>query len=301
MHIKDLGKGLLPDPPDPRDYKLEEIIAAPVVDWSKEVMLPDIEDFDQVSSDACGAVSSSFYHEQLISKVFSKRDLFSRTALVYGSYARDNIMQIVSFGHADKNEIPDPDSPNPQNMRDKTGTAAHLRIDDRELDGYSMPAYSIDYIAYCVANFKGCVFGVYGDNAGWQDYANPKPPKVHEWGHLIYAQGYHLHGGQKCIIAKSSWYPKSSTIKYHHIKEDYFKSDTMSPWVIIPRKELEMKLVNDNGTYFLEGEKGKIGIADMPFLTALRAITDKEEIRASVGPQIKVVETAANTFVIKDK
>ena len=240
MHINELGKGILPDLPDPRDYKLEQIVAVPVVDWSKDILLPDVENFDQMMSDACGPVGSSFYHEQLISKIFSKRDLSSRTLLAYGSYARDNILAIVNEGQADKVEVLDPENPTPENMRDTTGTAAHERIDDREADGYSFPAYSIDYAAYCVANFKGCVFGVFGDSVGWVNPENPKPPLKHEWGHLLYAQGYHLHDSQKCIIAKSSWYPKSTTIKYHHIKEDYFKNDTMSPWVIIPRKELNM-------------------------------------------------------------
>lgn len=253
--ISQLGKGGLPDPLDRRDYSLALIVSAPIVDWSEYRILSDVSDFDQMASDACGPVSASFYHEQLIKKIYSKRDLASRTLLpAYGSYTRDNILEIVENGQADANEVADPATPTPQNMRDKTGTAEHLRIDDREADGYSFPAYSIDYVAFCVEQFGGCVFGVQGDNAGWADKENPSPPKRAEWGHLLLAQGYHMHDGQKCIIAKSSWYPKSTKVKYHHIKEDYFRNDTFSPWVIVPRERLSMP------TRYIVQKGGKLGV-----------------------------------------
>jgi hypothetical protein len=55
------------------------------------------------------------------------------------------------------------------------------------------------------------------------------------WGHALYAKGYHLHNGVKCVIAKSSWCKNGIT--EHHIKQDYFVSrNTFNPWTLIPKE-----------------------------------------------------------------
>ena len=65
-----------------------------------------------------------------------------------------------------------------------------------------------------------------------------------------------------------------------------------------------MRLVDDNGTVFLVGKKGKIGVADEPFFEALKAITDVETGSTTDIPQVKVIETKLvapfSGFVIKD-
>ena len=121
--------------------------------------------------------------------------------------------------------------------------------DDKELNYFSLSP-DIDSVAAGIKNYQGVVFGVVGSNPGWQGFANPRPPKPGEttWGHALYAMGYHLHDGLKCIIAKSSWC--NSGVTQHHIKEDYFKSGyTFNPWTLIPKGNMagQIKTVNIHG------------------------------------------------------
>lgn len=67
---------------------------------------------------------------------------------------------------------------------------------------------------------------------------------------------------------------------------------------IIKRKDT-MKLVNNNGTYYLEGNKGYFGINKPEFLNLLIKITDQVENRAPVGSQLGVIETTSDVFRIK--
>ena len=254
-NIEQLGKGALPDPVDERDFIAETQFGAAPIDWSKEFRLPEPKDRNQKNSDACGSYSGSYLHWQLKPKEFSTRDLFVRVALDYGSYLRDNVKEIVERGQADIKEVPDPANPTPQNMRDASGTKQQFRDDDKEANYFVVKQNSIDGVAQAVRDYKGAIFGVYGTNAGWKDKTNPTPPSSHSvagiWSHAIYAFGYHMHSGQKCIIAKSSWC--SGSHHEHHIKENYFnKGMTFNAWCVIPKEEQFMtnsKLVKFNGEY----------------------------------------------------
>jgi len=301
MDIKKLGKGCVPQLFDERDYKAETVFGAPVVDFSQEFRLPEPPNENQDGSLSCVSQAWSYYHWQLKGKDYSRRDLYSRIFLVPGGGAalRDGGKEICGAGHATRDEALDPIPQTETAMRSKDGITSEEQSSDIEASYYSM-INNINNVAYAIQNFKGAVFGVAGDNIGWQDKTNPSPPTgTPDWFHAIYGMGFHTHDGQKCIIAKSSW--ADATHHEHHIKENYFNvGRTFDLWVLIPKGD-SMKLVNDGGTFFIEGEKGKIGIADLPFLNALRAITDQIENRAAVGPQVRVVETASNTFIIKDQ
>src|SRR6185503_9305343 len=133
MNIDDLGKGAVKDTEDIRDFRLE-IMGAAQVDWSKEFRLPEIPGEDQGSSDSCVAHAWSYYHRQLHSKDYSRRDLFCRIALDYGAQIRDGGWQTVNNGQATKDEVPDPKPQTPKNMRDKSGTKQEYRDDDKELN-----------------------------------------------------------------------------------------------------------------------------------------------------------------------
>lgn len=235
MSIENLPKGALPDPPDERDYRLDALSALPPVDWAKEYRLPEPPNEDQGQSDACVSYSSSYYHWQLRRKNYSRRDLFARIALASGAYIRDGVKAIVDNGQATRNEVPDPASPTYANMRDKTGVNPQVEADDQELNYFIITDGSIDGVAAAVKAYQGVVFGVTGSNPGWKDLKNPRPPMSGEatWGHALYAMGYHLHSGIKCIIAKSSW---CNSVTEHHIKEPYFKTgNTFNPWTLIPK------------------------------------------------------------------
>jgi hypothetical protein len=251
MDIENLPKGCVPDPIDERDYKIESLGATPQVDWSREFRLPDPGNEDQGTSDSCVAQAWSYYHTQLHPKNYSRRDLFCRIALDYGAYIRDGGWQVVNNGQATRDEVFDPTTQTPQNMRDKTGTKQEYRDDDKELNYFVLPG-DIDTVASAVKTYKGVVFGVTGSNPGWQDLANPRPPFPGEaqWGHALYAYGYHVHDGWKCIIAKSSWC--NTGITEHHIKENYFNSGmTFNPWTLIPKEQImfKVKKIKINGAY----------------------------------------------------
>jgi hypothetical protein len=282
--IENLPKGALPDPVDERDYKIESLGAIPSVDFSKEFRLPDPGNEDQGSSDSCVAQAWSYYHTQLHPKHYSRRDLFCRIALDYGAYIRDGGWQVVNNGQATRDEVSDPNPETPQNMRDKLGTKQEYRDDDKELNFFVLSG-DIDTVASAVKAYKGVVFGVTGSNPGWQDLANPRPPLPGEaqWGHALYAMGYHLHDGQKCIIAKSSWC--NTGVTEHHIKANYFNSGmTFNPWTLIPKEQTMPKYfkVNDHGKLgimILEGFSGTIifenDFAEYQTLLKITGITDQ--------------------------
>lgn len=69
--------------------------------------------------------------------------------------------------------------------------------------------------------------------------------------------------------------------------------------IIIKRKE-SMKLGNNNGTYYLQGNKGWFGISGVEFLNLILRITDEVFNGPPVGSQLGVVETANDLFLIKD-
>ncbi len=291
--IENLPKGAVRDPADKRDFKIATLGALPPVEWNVPYSVPEPANDDQGSSDACVSYSCSYYHENMKPKRFSRRDLFSRIALSYGAYIRDGILAIKKQGQATKDEVPDPANPTPKNMRDKTGVTLDKELDDQEANGWVIESNDIDTCAAAIKLYGGVVFGVDGTNEGWQDLLNPRPPAPTDqtlWGHALYAKGYHLHNGIKCIIAKSSWC--NTGVTEHHIKENYFKSNhTFNPWTLIPKEQSMLEIVNDGGTYFIVGNKGKLGINGEDALAFWRKLTDKERTGSTAGiPQIGIWE-----------
>jgi len=246
LETEELGKGAIPDTKDERDY--EAPLGAVSVDWNTEFRLPEPPSFNQRSSDSCVSCAWSYYHWQLTGKLFSKRDLFCRIALDYGAYIRDGGLQLIKNGQADNREVEDPPMPTATNMRLATGTKPEFRIDDIQANSFVLPQQDINGVAWGIKEYKGVVFGVQGDNAGWKDMKYPTPPSmgIPVWGHALYAFGFHIcKDGQKCIIAKSSW----SGTNEHHIRENYFLTgNTFSAWTLIPKKAfMTNSLIVKNG------------------------------------------------------
>lgn len=258
IDISQLPKGAHPQPRDERDFLAQFVFGAPTVDWSKEFRLPEPPNENQGSSLSCVSQSWSYYHWQLHNKDYSRRSLYSRIFLPQGgAYLRDGGKEIVNRGHATRDEAPDPMPQTELEMRKRDGITEEEEASDKELEYYSLGNDpNIDLIAYAIANYKGCVFGVRGTNKSWQDYTNPKvpaPDDVDFWYHAIYGMGYHLHDGQKCVIAKSSWC--NGTHKEHHIKQEYFNAGGVyNCWVLIPKGD------NMNEIILLINYKGKVGL-----------------------------------------
>lgn len=232
-----IAPGALPDPIDERDFEAP-LGAGVSVDFNIPFQLPEPPNFNQSSADCCVACAWSYFHWQVGGTIYSKRDLFCRIAQDYGAYIRDGGLELVKNGQADNKEVKDPSSPNMTNMRSSTGTKPEYRIDGKVYSSFTLPQQDIEGYAWAIKNYKGIVFGVYGTNEGWKDKENPIPPSmgVTPWGHALYGFGYHMHAGEKCIIAKSSW---GGTV--HHIKHTYFYTgNTFSAWTLIPKKETPM-------------------------------------------------------------
>ncbi len=304
--IKQLPKGALKDKPDERDFAVS-FAGSVNIDWSKEFRLPDVGDADQGASDSCVAQAWSYYHRQLKGKDYSRRDLFCRIAQSYGAYIRDGGLEIVGRGQATRDEVSDPNWQTEQNMRSADGTKQEYRDDDKEVNSFVLPQQDINGVAWGIQNYKGVVFGVQGDNYGWRDLLNPEPPSygVAVWGHALYAMGFHMHGNQKCIIAKSSW---CNSVKEHHIKENYFiTGNTFSAWTLIPKEELVMKLVKntkDKTVGILTGNRDQriLAFADVE---ALGLLGDEPQYSMDFGntPVYNIVKKNPNGqgFVIVNK
>ncbi|MGE0126671.1 MAG: hypothetical protein AB7U82_01105 [Blastocatellales bacterium] len=256
MDISQLGTGAKVDTPDQRDFKYSAIAAgAAPVDWSMEFRLPEPPDENQNSSDSCVAQSSSYLHWQHKGKDYSRRDLFSRIFLDYGAMLRDGVKQTTKTGQQTRDECADPKPQTPANMRIKSSLPDSAGMDDLEASYFSV-GNTPDEIAQAVRDHRGCIFGVVGNWDTWKDLTNPEPPAPNtvNWQHAIYAFGYHLHDGQRCIIAKSSWC--NSSHNEHHIKENYFKLGmTFSPWAVVPKEQFmftnyKVKVITEKGEAF---------------------------------------------------
>ena len=268
--IETLPKGAIVDAPDSRDFAAAPLLAVlPPVDWQKGSVLPRPPLRDQGQADACVAHAWSYYHQQIKSLEFSRRDLFARIAQQYGADIRSGGWAIVTQGQQTEAELPDPNPETLANMRDKTGIDLAKELDDEEANSFIVPN-DVESVARAIVAYKGVAAGVTGSNEGWQDMTNPRPPQAAEtqWGHALYFVDFHIHGdGQKCIIAVTSW--PNAGITEHHIRENYFTSgNTFNPWTLIPKEQQSMVVkfkVNQSGKLgimILEGFTGTILFAD---------------------------------------
>lgn len=272
--IEDLPKGAHRDPVDNRDFQVHFAAPAPVpVDWANGSGLPRPTLIDQGQSDCCVACSWSYYHWQLRSQQFSRRDLFARIALSpvgSGAYIRDGGLALVNQGQATEVDLPDPDPETEQNMRDMTGVARAAELPWKEYNSFTT-AIDIVSVASAIGLYRGVVGGVYGTNPGWADLTVPEPPLPAEmanlnaliasgqiWEHALYLVDFHMHANpdgsqEQCIIAVTSW--PSAGITEHHLRARYFSAGaTFNPWTLLPAAAVAS--VQRNVTFSLGTSRG---------------------------------------------
>lgn len=264
--IEQLPKGLHKQPFDPRDLQYNVIMGASPVDWSKEVLQLEPPDSDQGTAQRCVGEATSYFHWQLKGDRFSPKDIYSQIYLPQsGAYLRDGPRVITTVGQQTLIECADPNPNNEANNRIKCANPQQA-LDALEASYYAINGKSIDTVALAIRDHLGAIIGVQGDNVGWSNLQEPKPPVNPDWAHALYAFGYHLHNGIKCIICKSSWC--NTGTREHHIKQDYFISgNTFDGWVIVPKENLMTKVfkIEDHGKLgiiIFEGYTGTVIFAD---------------------------------------
>lgn len=129
------------------------------------------------------------------------------------------------------------------------------------------------------------------------------------WGHLskfLCMKGQHVVEGELLAVTGNT----GSLTKGPHLHEDIWKNkvtlkfeDTINPHIFYVTQGESMVLVENNGTYYIEGDKGYFGINGTEYLNLLLKIVSPEKIehRLPKGVQLGVVETAPQSFLIKDK
>lgn len=240
MSIQNKGKGAIQRPLDARAFKIEVLGAKAPVDWQTGFRLPNPGDEDQGTSSSCVAQASSYYHNQIHPANYSRRDLYARIFQPGGgAYLQDGPGQIIKRGQATRDKVKDPVPQTEPSMEDKTGITITAEAPFKERAYYSLPD-DIESIAESVRDYQGAVIGIRGSNQGWADMVNPRPPSSGEpiWGHALYALGYHMDNGLRCIICKSSW---CDEVSEHHIKENYFQSGyTFNNLTMVPKGAMRM-------------------------------------------------------------
>lgn len=96
--------------------------------------------------------------------------------------------------------------------------------------------------------------------------------------------------------AIENFYTQQDVVNYFDSYGEPFKKQTARSTLTDVFKPLLtmklMRLVNDNGTYYLVGDKGKIGLADLGALNDIKAIESVEETGSTTGiPQVGIFET----------
>lgn len=251
--MENLGKGAVRSPEDKRDFQLAFIASSPQpVVWGGPLNRPEPPDTNQGSSDVCTCETVSSAKWTLTSVKWAVRSVFPYIALTYGAYLRDAFKWVVNQGQQPFVEIPDPNPMTMQNMRSKTGLSPESAAQHKSQLFFSTNGHSIEQVAQAIRDFKHVGFGLDISSEGWQDYTYPRPPipeKEETEGHALCGFDYHLDNGVKCIIAKSSWCGSQPGHHIHHIKENYFNSQSMfnEAYVLVERNNLITRYIVAKG------------------------------------------------------
>lgn len=156
------------------------------------------------------------------------------------------------------------------------------------------------------------------DNYTWEEfYADPEPTKrkelfadgqkwlkthkfEYEW--LTTNRDVILKHLKQCPLqillpghAVENFYTYTEAVNYLDSYEPFLKqtmrstlTDVFKPYLTI----MDLQLINDNGTIYLVGDKGKLGFADMESLNMIKSLSSKEIPNASTTgiPQLRVMK-----------
>lgn len=259
--IEDMKKGLIgPSPEDlnPKRHQLLGLseVVANAINFNEPIGLPIPPDEDQGSSSSCTWQAFCYYFYQWTGIQLSRQDGYSRTVQPGGGgYLVDPfrmLMKGTGQGCFDRSQHADPNPQTEYNMTLVVNLPGEVRK-VFNLHFWYVPYNDINAIATTMKNFKGIVFGVYGNNQAWQNMEHPNPvlPGQAAWAHALYGNEIGVDRGQDAIITKSSW---CNYVKRHFIIKDYFAGGVFSPIA------MEVKEVTDMDQVLFVNIKGAAGL-----------------------------------------
>jgi hypothetical protein len=251
--------GLLPDPPDERDFRFEgfgsSVLGVDDIDWDKgfnayEALKLSPITQDQGTSQSCVAQATKSYMRRVLhgvaslSSELSARFVYAQIHLPNGgAYIRDGVSTAATKGNLREVEMSSYDNGNPPSegfMRTAIIDETILNV-AKKLDKFSYRMIpgdtgNIDVFAQAIKNFHGAVGGFTGTNEGWCRSV-VRPPKTGEtkWGHAVDLCGFGkldvdvdgMKAGTKCLFTKNSWGDRYAIQMgkwkgYQAIPEEYF-------------------------------------------------------------------------------
>lgn len=261
MEEQELGKGLVPDIIDDRDYKYSDHVGAGVVmtdeewkqgfDIEKELNIK-IPFKNQCSSSSCVGQGFSYYLAVINAKETGKYEEVSAKSIYSqihlqggGAYLRDAAKLAVNFGanlEMNLSSYKTPGYTDEEFMEDKswitpelTKLAAILQAKDYK----SMAGLGIDYFARAIKDNHGCVGGVGGKNNGTWSSNEPKPPVGDPaWWHCLFFGKFGVDEKGKWIATPNSWGTRNEIDPLHpddwqKLREDWFNDNNkfiLNPW-----------------------------------------------------------------------
>jgi len=191
---------------------------------------------NQGNSSSCGGQAWAYYGE-VLEKVATKnyeprsaRWIYSHTRVpAGGSSGRNNCAHVIKKGWANESDVTSYENGKPPSEKLFIGIPtltqeAKENIEVSKALSYLGVTANIEVVAQAIAENYGCVLVVNGaDNGTWRSIY-PKPPKVKEWGHFVFATGVVIRNGKKYIKIINSWGDKVGEDGYQYLGEDYFKS-----------------------------------------------------------------------------
>ncbi len=262
------GTGGFIDSYDSRDLKLKDIAGATLpFSWDKGFDVEEKLGFkikikDQGASFSCGGQAWSYLAEVLEAlstnsyEPRSAKYIYAQTAVEGGgSYGRDNCEILQSQGSARESVLPS--YPNTEvNLTAAIDITNPVRDDAKKsiFYPYAHAEGDIDSIAQAIRDHNGVVLGVDGENNGTWISAFPKPPKIIQWRHWVYAGKAKVIDGKKFIGIANSWGEDVGEKGWQWISEDYFTTGhVFDNWTHIYKAQTALALFLTDMRYGDEG------------------------------------------------
>lgn len=235
---KPIFTGAIPDIPDERDYKFEEIASAIPVEWKEKTNWITFESFDQDGSSSCVAnavakvLGVENYKEEGKFIHFSPRDIYSRRSNkpAEGMYFRE-AMQIGHDYGATLEQLMPSQGLSEEHMNDyidRTPFDSFVAKIGRGGEYIALPKNDINAVAQIISQGKGVLLGFSWNYNEWDRVVPVITDSNPQYRHAVCGVDFGLLNGKKVIAIDESWGLKN--IKQRYLTEDWFSKRCISAW-----------------------------------------------------------------------